>query len=437
MTGFTRRISVRRGIAIVAVAAALGAVAMAAGRASASPARSHAGTIAIGVLYAFTGANAANGTTGMAGCLVGVTAVNAAGGVLGQKLECKPFDTKGDPADAVPAANQMLASTSNLGMVIGPSDEAPATIPILNSAKMPNFTTVGDPRQDTNTDPYFYRLTPSDAVQGYALGYYAAKYGYKSGTASVFTSDLGAQTSVPTFRSRFKGLGGKIVADLTLAPGKSSYRTEVEKVIKANPKAIVMEMDPQSGATFLSEYQQLNNGKLPRLISTQRANQPDFLAAVPKALGVSAFKAAFQTVAPYSKLAGLGYVTYRKTLLSLKSKIRDDSSYLGHPYAISDYDGIVITALAMTEAKSSKGSDYNRYIVGITSQKQGAVIVHTYAQGLQALKAGKKITYVGAGGTLSFNKYHSAPREFALYKYNPATKNMEPTTVFKGAALLP
>ena len=43
--------------------------------------------------------------------------------MLGSKLACRPFDTKGDPADAVPAANQMMSS-ANPVMVIGASDDA-------------------------------------------------------------------------------------------------------------------------------------------------------------------------------------------------------------------------------------------------------------------------------------------------------------------------
>jgi hypothetical protein len=211
----------------------------------------------------------------------------------------------------------------------------------------------------------------------------------------------------------------------------------VEKVIKAHPQAVFTEMDPQSGATFLSEYQQLNGGKLPLVVSTQRANQPDFIGAVRKALGAGTFKRSVWTVAPYVAYTGLGYQTYKKTLLSLNGKVRDAQAYAGHPYSISDYDAVVITALAMTEAKSSKGSDYNKFITGITAHKAGAATVRTYAQGLAAIKAGKKFTYLGASGVLAFNKYHSAPREFALYKYNSKTGNMDPGKVFPGAALLP
>ncbi len=119
-------------------------------------------TMNIGVIYPFTGANADQGAIGMAGCLAGVAEVNAAGGVLGGKFTCKPSDTKGDPADAVSAANQLMASAQPV-MVIGASDDAVATAPIVTAAHIPNFATIGDPHFDNQTNQYFYRLTPSTA----------------------------------------------------------------------------------------------------------------------------------------------------------------------------------------------------------------------------------------------------------------------------------
>ena len=197
----------------------------------------------------FTGANADQGAVGMAGCLAGISEVNAAGGALGHKFACKPFDTKGDPADAVPAANQMMASASPV-MVIGASDDAVATAPIVTGQHVPNFATIGDPHFDTQTNPYFYRLTPSDALQGVALGYWAAKHGLTH-AAAAFTSDLGAQTSVPPLRAEYAKLGGKFTADVKLAPGQSSYRTEVSQIIASHPDSLISEMDPQSSTTFL------------------------------------------------------------------------------------------------------------------------------------------------------------------------------------------
>jgi ABC-type branched-subunit amino acid transport system substrate-binding protein len=421
----------RHGLARAAagIAAAVG-LAACAGSSSGS---SGGATLTIATLYAYTGANADNGTTGSAGCLTGVQVVNAAGGVLGNKLRCQSFDTKSDPADAVPAANQMLASTSNLVMVIGPSDEAPATAPIVTAAKIPNFATVGDPNFDTQIDPYFYRLTPSDSTQGYALGYYGAKQGYLH-AASVFTNDLGAQTSVPTLRQRYTALGGKLVADVTLAPGQVSYRTEAAAVVAAHPDAIFTEMDPRSSSTFLSQLLQLG-GTLPPVISTQRANEGDWVSPVLQALGTTRFQQVVKTVAPYVDPNGAAYDLYKTTLLSLASQVKEPEQYALHSYSIADYDAVAIMALAMIEAKSIKPTDYRPFITKVTAGSPGATVVRTYADATRALSDGRTIQYVGASGVLAFDRYQSAARNFGVFQYGAADQTMHATAVIPGAAI--
>jgi ABC-type branched-subunit amino acid transport system substrate-binding protein len=411
--------------------AACGSSSSSSGGSGGSGGSSGAATLNIGVIYPFTGANANQGQVGMAGCLTGIAQVNADGGVLGHKFACKPFDTKGDPADAVPAANQMMASASPV-MVIGASDDAVATAPIVTGNHVPNFATVGDPHFDTQTNPYFYRLTPSDALQGIALGYWAANHGMKS-AAAVFTSDLGAQTSVPPLRVEYAKLGGKFVADVKLAPGQSSYRTEVSQIISSHPDALITEGDAQSSTTFLSEYKQLA-GTLPLVLGTERTSQSDWIGAVSGAIGTPLFLKSVKSITPYVNLTGPGYNLYKTKLLAQGAQVQNPVQYVGHPYVISDYDAVAITALAMTMAKSTTPSVYNSFIVKVTAP--GGTVVHTYADALAALKAGKTIQYVGASGPLIFNKYHSAGRAFSYDVYDPATKSMKPVTVIPGTALI-
>ena len=84
------------------------------------------------------------------------------------------------------------------------------------------------------------------------------------------------------------------------------------------------------------------------------------------------------------------------------------------------YDSFNIMALAMVLAKSTNPSKWNASITSITNPRPGAVVVSTYAQGLQALKQGKSIRYVGAQGAVDFDKYHNSSGVFAAFGYNPA-----------------
>ena len=75
-------------------------------------------TLTIADVAPFTGPDAALGPTYLVSCDAATSAINNAGGVLGHKLTCKSVDTRGDPADAVPAVRQMYASSSP-ALIIG------------------------------------------------------------------------------------------------------------------------------------------------------------------------------------------------------------------------------------------------------------------------------------------------------------------------------
>ena len=123
-------------------------------------------------------------------------AINNAGGVLGHKLSCKGVDTRGDPADAVPATRQMFATTPNLALVIGvTSDEAASVVPVINADKMVVFGMTGQSEFDSTHFQYFYRLVPPDLAESYAMVVIAQQLGYKR-IALAFGNDIGSQTFI-------------------------------------------------------------------------------------------------------------------------------------------------------------------------------------------------------------------------------------------------
>ncbi len=118
-----------------------------------APASGPKGSVEIAIFHSYSGPNAAYGPEAAAGCFPAERLINAAGGILGHKLTCTPVDSKGDPADAVPAANRMIASSSALvGVLGGGSDEATAVVPLFQQAHIPIFSTTGQASFDHSTD---------------------------------------------------------------------------------------------------------------------------------------------------------------------------------------------------------------------------------------------------------------------------------------------
>ncbi len=375
-------------------------------------------TVTAGVLHAFTGQNAFFGLNAQNACKAAALNINAAGGILGNPLTCTDFDTKGDPADAVPVTNRMLVSASHLVMVVGPDgSDIPSVLPVLEQAKVPEMNTVGDPRYDTQTSPDFWRLTPSDSTQAPALAYYTHQRGFTK-IAEVFTSDLSATTTTQPFQASFAKLGGTIVKAVTITPDTSSYQTEVAAVLAAHPQAIVGEMDSQTAATFLSEMRQQNGSMIP-VIMTQRAIQGDWEPAVGPAIGVPSLAQYVTAIAPALQSSGVAFTSFSSAMTAVKA----NPFQAKNPFVAATYDGVTAFALAMEAAKSTDPSVYTGYVSKVTTPGGSAVVVSTYAEGVAALKAGKTIDYVGAAGAMVFNPNNTANRPYAAWTYNADKHN--------------
>lgn len=374
------------------------------------------GALTIAVFNPFSGADASFGPEEMAGCTPAAKAIEQAGGILHHaKLICTAADSRGDPADAIPAAEKLLATTSGLVGVIGPSsDEASATVPLFNRASMPMFADTGQLIFDKTTDKYFYRITAPDDANGYAMALYAHKRGLNR-AAFVFGTDISSQGARATAMKAFRKLGGTIVANEQLSLDQPSYRTEVQQVAAAKPDVIFTEADPQTSATFFAELKQL--GHLVPFIGTGGTIQPPWLKAVSGAIGAANMATYYTAAQPYAPTSGPAYQSWLTALKADKSQVAAPASqWYADPYAMSDWDSVNIMALAMEEAKSTTPAVYNPYIVKVTAASPGAVKVTTFAAGKRAIQAGKKVQYLGAVGPIVFDRYHNSPGGFEIVK---------------------
>lgn len=372
-------------------------------------------TLVVGEFNPFSGPDAAFGPEMVGGCVPAIRLINADGGVLGHKLTCVQEDTRGDPADAVPAAQKMMATETTLIGVLGPSsDEALATVPLLNQGHVPMFVDTGQAAFDHNSYPYFWRITPADDVKGYALALWAHKAGYTR-AAAVFGNDAGAQSDVPTLVRAFTKLGGSIVYNKPVALDQSSYRTEIENMLASHPQVIFTEVDPQTGATFLSELQQLH-GLVP-VVGTEVTLQAPWLQAVGKAIGAAAMAKYFEGMQPYAPPSGQAWQAYNKSLLASASQVPKPAQWSTDPYSMTYYDGVNVMALAMIAAKSTSPAVFDKHIMQVTEPGSGKTVVYTFAAGKAALQAGKQIQYVGAGGPIVFNQWHNSTGAFEAAKY--------------------
>jgi ABC-type branched-subunit amino acid transport system substrate-binding protein len=417
--------------AIALAAAVLAAVGLAAcSSSSSSSSTPSAGTssgsgtpLVVADLAPFSGPDAALGPTYLVSCDGTTAAINNAGGVLGHKLSCKGVDTRGDPADAVPAVHQMFATTSNLALVIGcTSDEAASVVPIINANKMVSFCMTGQSEFDSVHFQYFFRLVPPDLEESYAMIAIAQQLGYHK-IALAFGNDIGSQTFIQPAISAISKAGLTLSANETLNLQASTFRTEADKVVAAHPDVILTEALGPTDATFLSEVKQLNGGKMIPIIGTSADISPDWFKSVSAAIGASTLATSFHADNLVTETSGPSFGPFQAAIYSEKGKVGstgDFSTYLTAPGAVHLYDGINLAALAMIEAKSVVPSVYAPFIQTIGDGTPGAVVVYSFAQGVAALKAGHAIRYEGPGGPTSFDSFHDSTGIFQIDAYNAA-----------------
>ena len=418
-------------IGAVAGAAALALTLAACGSSSSSSpssgsssAPSSGSTLTVADVAPFSGVDAALGPTYLATCYGATSAINADGGVLGHKLACKSVDTRGEPADAVPAVNQMFASTPNLALVIGcTSDEAASVAPVINARRMAMFCMTGQSEFDSVHFPYFYRLVPPDLEESYAMVVIAQQLHYNK-IALAFGNDIGSQTFVQPAIASLKKAGMTVTTNQTLDLKATTFRTEAEAIIRSHPQAVMTEALGTADATLFAEIKQLNGGKSIPIIATSAAISPPFFKSAAAAVGASTFASAFHADNLVVETSGPAYGPFKAALLSQQGKVPGTSgnftTYLSAPGGVHLYDGINLAALAMLMSKSTSPSVYGPDIIKIGNGVPGATVCYSFVQCAAALKSGKSIRYEGPGGPTNFDGFHDSTGIFQIDTYSPS-----------------
>jgi ABC-type branched-subunit amino acid transport system substrate-binding protein len=379
------------------------------------------GDLLVGVIAPFTGADAGLGPAYYAACLAAAPSINSNGGVGGRQVKCQQFDTRGEPADAVPAANQMVASNSNLMAVVGcTSDEAATVAPIIDRAKIPMFCMTGQTEFNKTTLKYFHRLVPADIYDAYAMvgsTLYGPGHAPYKKAALVFGNDIGSQAFVQPATNAFTKLGGTIAINQPITLGAPSYRTEVAAMLATHPDVIMTEALGSAG-TYLKEVKTQNGGQMIPFIGTSATIDPTWFQQVKDAIGVDNLVKYYAGVDLGYSFSGPAYDEFLTNLNAAASTFANAPKYKQRGSTLHLYDGIIMTALAMLATNSADASVYNPKIKEIANGTSGATVVNTFKDGAAAIKAGKSIRFVGAGGENTFDQYNNSVSGYIWVTYD-------------------
>jgi ABC-type branched-subunit amino acid transport system substrate-binding protein len=202
-------------------------------------------------------------------------------------------------------------------------------------------------------------------------------------------------------------VGIQVTDGENLTPDAPSYRSAAAKTLAAHPDAIITESDGPTAATFFGELKQL--GTVPPIVGTSGTPSGSYFDPLRGALGAAQFNALFRAIVVGSPTVTPAVKTFNDAVAAVKDKLAAPiSQWQNNSFSESGYDAALTLALAMDAAHSTKGSDYNSFILKVTQPGAGKTVVYDYKSGQTALAAGKQIQYIGASGPLLFNKYHNS-----------------------------
>jgi branched-chain amino acid transport system substrate-binding protein len=255
----------RKGALVALVGAALAAVVVAAGSASAA-----ANAIVIGYAFDSKGAMAPFDGPALAAAQLRVKQWNAKGGVAGRQLQIVTCDTQGNkPAIAKSCAARLLGRGANVIFTTCDVDlAAPVVQEAINRGVLAVAPCIGTDQMGPKRFGAKGRLafTFGNVAQdeGSAMAEYAWKRGWRDAALATDTVIVYFRNIVQAFEARWKQLGGKIVAKesyQSLGGSPASWQNVVSRLSRAEADVIVTSTAGAFGAlsTVVSGLRSLGN----------------------------------------------------------------------------------------------------------------------------------------------------------------------------------
>ncbi len=366
---------------LLAGAAALAGLSALPGRALAQGA-----PIRIGTLTPLTGAGGPYGPVMVKAVKAVIDEVNAAGGVLGRKVELISEDDQTNPEAGVRAARKLI-DVDKVSAIVGTwaSSVTTAVAPLCWESKTFLATVSGaDSITQLPHQGYLIRTQPNTTLQGRKFGEFCVAEKAKR----VFF--LSPQT--PFAKSQFdniteavKKAGGE-TGTLIYDDKKPAYRSEIDEVLRFKPDAIVFGGYTPDTAVMLKDAYRAGYSGL-KVAFGYAVNQK-LVESVPAEVVDKTF-----TIAPSPAEGSKAYARLVK-MIGVASP---------DPYTTQVYDQINLILMAITLAGDSSGTAIKDAVRKV-SQAPGGAKIDNAIDGLKAIAAKQPVDYDGASGPCDFTE---------------------------------
>ena len=196
--------------------------------------------IIIGEFASLTGKEATFGISSHEGTLLAVETLNAAGGVLGKKIELLTEDNQSKAGETSNVVNKLISkdgAVAILGEVA--SSRSLEAAPICQQNCIPMVSPASTNPKVTETGDFIFRVCFIDPFQGTVMANFVTNT-LKAKKVAVFT-DVKSDYSkglAKFFKEGFVKAGGQIVAELDFNGGDKDFKAQLTAIKSAAPDAV-------------------------------------------------------------------------------------------------------------------------------------------------------------------------------------------------------
>ncbi len=389
----------------------LRAFALAGGLAASLPALAQADCPKLGGIIAQTGAQGAVGKVIADAGRLAVDHINKAGGVKGCQVEFVIRDDTSQPSVGLDAA-RYLVDVQKVSAIVGLVGSGTA-LAVVNSVSAPNqVPTVAccavtpaltKMAEEGKTGGYFFRTIPTARTTALAHAQAVQDKGYKKTVIMYINNDFGTGVA-PDAKKAIEKLGGSVAGMVAYNENQPSYRSDVSKALALQPDSLVLVGLSQDATVVLREWFSL--GGTPNVVLHNTMRSMDIIKGVgerflSKAVGIDNGQASGPTADAFNKAFTDAY----------------NRPPVG-PGLHTMYDAAAVTLLAMQAAPKLEGPAI-RDAMRAVQDPDGIQVgpgIEEFRKGLQALKDGKKIRYVGATGAFRFDRNGDVTGPMLIWK---------------------
>ncbi len=342
-------------------------------------------TVKLGIIFGYTGPIESLTPDMAKASELAISEVNKSGKFMSGNTKIKGVraDSTCVDAAAATAAAERLVTSDKVNAIVG-ADCSGVTTAILQNVAMSNGIVMISPSATSpalSTLPdngLFFRTAPSDARQGEIVAKILIEKGHKK-AAMTFTNNDYGKGLAESIKKNYQSMGGKITISASHEDGKADYGAEVSALAQAGGDILIVAGYLDQGGKGIIQGS-LDAGAFDKFFL------PDGMIgdSLPKAIGPD-------LNGSIGSIPGTDSPGAKKFASLAKS-----SGFKAGPFSQESYDAAALIILAMQSAKSTKSKDLKNHVMGVANAPGEKIYPGELAKGIDLLKKGKQIDYVGA-----------------------------------------